>query len=79
MLSYISFSVYVAQILSRIFVEVVFETLNGCPDVTSVKVFRLKLSPHVWQFIIRLLVVEEKIEESLPKLHFGAGITHPIQ
>ena len=63
--------------LSRIFVEVVFEILNGYPDVTSVKVFRLKFCPHDWQLSIRLLVVEEKIEESFPNLTFG--ITHPIQ
>ena len=59
--------------------EVVFETLDRYPDVTSVQMFCLKLSPHVGQLIIRLLVVKENIEESLPKLFFGVGITLPIQ
>ena len=79
----ISFAVYVTHILSRIFVEVVFETLNGCPDVTFMQMFRLKLGPHVGQLIVRDLVVEEKIEKSLPtgilQNLFVVGFTHPMQ
>ena len=59
-----------------ILVEVILETLDGSPNLTCVQIVHLELRPHVGELIVRHLVVEENIEESLPD-HIGVGLTHP--